>query len=128
MAYATEQDVLTRYEAAPADPGDAKLTMALDDASALIDGYLAGRYPVPIAQPPQILCGLCVDVSIYNLARSHDGLTEDIRARYEDALRYLRSVAKGEIELPGQEPQAGSGTGAVVLSGPPRLFGRGKGW
>ncbi len=121
--YATEQDVLSRAEVS-AEAGDEVLQMATGDASAFIDGHLAGRYALPLANPPTILKALAVDVAIYNLARDHAGLTEDIRQRFEDAKSYLRSVARGEIKLPGQDLTSDDGPGSASFSSSPRRFGR----
>lgn len=132
MPYAMEQDVLERWPGAPADAGDASLARALDDASALIDTYLAKRWEVPLAAPPRPLVSLCVDLACYLLARSDGEVSEDIRKRYEDALAMLKDVARGALDLPGLDGtpsgDGASGPGAVVLAGAERLFGRDKGW
>lgn len=130
--YATEQDVLERWDGVPVDAGDPAFTRALDDASALIDTYLSRRWEVPLEVPPRLLVTVCVDIASYLLCRTDNALSEDIRQRYDDALALLKSVARGELDLPGLEStpsgDGASGPGAVVLSGPERLFGRGKGW
>jgi len=133
MPYAIKQDIIDRWPAAPADPGDAALDTAIEDASALIDTYLAKRWDVPITAPPRSLVNLCVDLACYLLSRSDGQLSEDIRKRHEDALATLKDVAGGALDLPGLDSApSGEGTiagpGAVVMAGPERIFGRGKGW
>lgn len=132
MPYATESDVIDRWPEAPVDPGDAALVTALDDATALIDTYLAKRWELPIAEPPRSLKSLCVDMACYFLARNDSAVTDDLRKRYEDALAMLKDVAKGVLDLPGMStaPEDSSGTagGAVVIEGPERVFKRNDGW
>lgn len=135
MAYATAADLrarvpaqilidLTDEDGAAID--DAVLDRRLADASAVIDGYLGGRYPLPLAVVPPILVGLACTIAYYQLlGRSPAGVTEDLRKRYEDAIRYLEQVAAGRIslgipavELPQVEP------GVLLTSGSERRFTR----
>ncbi|MEC5319306.1 phage protein Gp36 family protein [Brenneria populi subsp. brevivirga] len=81
------------------DIDDAVLNGALDRASAEIDSYLAGRYPVPWPDTPRILVGRCCDIARYILCGAGTQMTDEIRARYEDAIRYLERVADGRITL-----------------------------
>ncbi|PKG72986.1 DUF1320 domain-containing protein, partial [Shewanella sp. GutCb] len=39
------------------------LDVALNDATALINGYLAGRYTLPLPTPPAMLERLCCDIA-----------------------------------------------------------------
>lgn len=73
------------------------LDVALDDATALINGYLAGRYTLPLATPPEMLERLCCDIARYGLY--DNGASEQISKRYDDAVRYLEQVAAGKITL-----------------------------
>jgi phage gp36-like protein len=122
--YATAQDVLNRSEVNAAEDSDV-LQLAIEDASAFIDGHLAGRYGLPLGSAPAILTTLAVDIAIYNLARDDGMLTEDIRKRFEDAKSYLRAVARGEIRLPGLEDRAAhDGPGLASFASSPRRFWR----
>ena len=129
--YATEDDLLTRAPEVDADPGDAKIVTALADASSLIDTYLCKRWAVPIAEPPSILVNLCIDLACYKLSRPDSALSEDTRKRHEDAIKLLEKVSAGTVDLPGMDtpddPEDVS-SGAVVISGPQRLFGRNRGY
>ena len=65
MRYAETSDLILRYgepelsiltDLTGAGVVDTdKCNVVLDDASALIDGYLAGRYPLPLAHVPTAL-------------------------------------------------------------------------
>lgn len=108
--YATPADVAARYPARDlaqlTSPDglvtdDAVLATALAGASAIIDGYLSARYPLPLAAPPAILGELAVDIALYRLMvnRREDDIA-DARARYEDAIKWLSKLAEGKIDLP----------------------------
>lgn len=78
---------------------DDVLNGGLERATATIDSYLAGRYPVPWTDTPGILTGKCCDIARYELTGAQTQNTEEIRQRYEDAIRYLGDVADGRITL-----------------------------
>lgn len=132
MAYATVQDLTDRFGEAelialtdradpPAGAVDATVAAkALDDASQLIDGYLAGRYALPLASVPSLLVTLCGDIARYRLHT--DSAEGEPKARYDDAIRLLRDISGGRLtlQIAGAEPAA---TGGQVLhAAPERVF------
>jgi len=76
---------------------EAAVTVALTDASSLIDGYLAGRYPLPLAHVPSALVPICCDIARHRLYGEQ--APEQIGKRFEAALAFLKSVGKGELAL-----------------------------
>ncbi|EEH5170503.1 DUF1320 domain-containing protein [Salmonella enterica] len=106
--YATVADMVQRFgerhcaelTRAPRDGIDeAVMTNALIQASAEIDGYLVALYPTPWPDTPRILVGRCCDIARYQLTTAGRPLTDEIRLRYEDAIRFLEKVAAGTIRL-----------------------------
>ena len=73
------------------------LDQALSDASAEIDGYIGGRYPLPLADAPPVLVRVCCDIARYFLHDEH--APERVAKRYDDAIKFLKSLGKGEISL-----------------------------
>ena len=76
------------------------IDQALADASAEIDGYLDGRFALPLNDVPLVLNRLACDVAMYRLQSLrpiHD--MADARKRYEDAVALLVRVARGEVTL-----------------------------
>ena len=70
---------------------------AIKDASADIDGYLQGRYALPLEVTVPKLTHTACDIARYYL---HDRKpTEHITKRYEVAIRWLEQVARGTIKL-----------------------------
>lgn len=85
---------------------EAVINQAISDASALVDGYLSGRYPVPLSPAPAILVGYACDLARYNLfpdANLDDSNT--VRIRQRDAIRFLELVGQGKLSL-GKTPVA----------------------
>jgi len=140
VSYATAQDMINRYpnrdlvQLTDEDPtattvNDIPITQALADASAEIDGYIEGRFTLPLADPPAVLNRLTTDIAMYrmqSLRPLHD--LEDARKRYEDAVAMLVKVAAGELTLglsaDGQEPPVSEMEEKV--QGPNRVFSRKK--
>ncbi|CDH07229.1 conserved hypothetical protein [Xenorhabdus bovienii str. oregonense] len=98
---------------------------ALTRASAEIDGYLVGRYATPWPDTPRILVGRCGDIARYHLTTAHRIMSEEIRLRYEDAIRFLEKVAAGQISLGRTDNgQMIPSTPQMVFGSSPRQFGR----
>lgn len=130
MAYATQQDMIDRFEKAEliqlTDRDNVGvidtvvLAQALADADAKIDGYLASRYVLPLATPvTKTLTRIACDVARYYLYDNH--ATDEVRRRYEDAEKFLVSLGKGEITL-GPDPASTIELGSPQASGPLRSF------
>lgn len=125
MTYATQQILADRYSTRAlielSDRGDvvtgqintAVIDRALTDADALIDGYLASKYSLPLASVPPLVVDLAAKIAFYNL---HPHATDEkVRADYQDAMRMLRDIASGAIRIPsaGIEPATTGSSGAV---------------
>lgn len=80
------------------------LGQALSDAAAEINGYLQGRYRLPLANPPMVLKRIACDIARYYLY--DDKPIEQVRTRYEDAVKFLMAVAKGQVSLGLNEDDA----------------------
>lgn len=135
MSYATVADLQDRLGAARlvqlTDLGDPPVGLvvaavaqkALDDASGEIDGYLAGRYPLPLATAPAVLRVYCIAIAHYRLLGS--SADEVAREDYKAAIAYMRSVAKGEIPLmPPAEAPLAQGVGPVLFDAGSKVMGR----
>ncbi len=111
VTYATQDDIAALYgqellaivgDRAGDGTIDAEaVTAALEMATSEIDTYLAARYNVPLASVPPYIKQICIDIAVYRLAHSDAPRTEEMRRRYEDAIRFLTAFAKGTVEVPG---------------------------
>lgn len=70
-------------------------------ASTLIDGYLRGRYTLPLDTQFPLLKILCIDISVYRLysRRMRDEMPEVIENAYKNAISTLRDIQKGVVSL-----------------------------
>jgi phage gp36-like protein len=79
---------------------EAAVNRALDEASTLIDSYIARIVTLPFdGAIPKSLRRPCVDITLYMLAMDPLARTDEHRRRYEDAIKWLQGVAKGDITL-----------------------------
>ncbi|MBP3847446.1 DUF1320 domain-containing protein [bacterium] len=70
-------------------------------ASTLIDGYLRGRYTLPLNIHFPLLRVLCIDISVYRLysRRMRNEMPEVIEQNYKNAVQTLKDIQKGVITL-----------------------------
>lgn len=126
MPYATQADLIQRFgEEELIQLTDRALTgqvergavnAALADADAAIEGYLAGRYAVPVSPIPALLRRLACDMARFFL--HGNAATEPVRQAYEDAQRMLKDLADGRAVLVGAAPAA---SGAVPAASPGKV-------
>lgn len=103
---------LTDRASPPAGEIDADVVArALADTDALIDGYISGRYKLPLAETPPLLADLAQAVAIYKL-HAHVA-PEKIVKDYEAAVSTLKLISAGTVRLPveGVEPAASGSSG-----------------
>jgi phage gp36-like protein len=133
MSYATLQQLIDRYgqdvivqvtdrATPPAGAIDQDVVdRALADTAALIDGYLAGRYQLPLATTPSLVIDLALQIAIYKLHRFAPD--EKIKADYDAAMKMLRELAQGivRLDVAGIEPES-AGKNDVLVESPDRMF------
>jgi phage gp36-like protein len=134
MAYVTQQQLIDRFGEAEliqltdrentGSVDTAVLDQAIADAGAEYDGYLASRYQLPISPVPAIIALYVGDVVRYRLY--DDGATEEVRKRYEDAIKFARMVGEGKLRLGAAVDEPVAAGGAQMESGG-RVFGRDQG-
>lgn len=133
MSYATQADLELRFKQQELieltdETGigaiDAEaIAVVLADTDAEINTFLAGRYSLPLTQTSPELVRLACDIARYRLFDTR--ATDQVKARYDDAVKKLRDVATGKASLgidQASQPVAVAG-GATITSGG-RDFGR----
>lgn len=105
--YGTKPDMIARYgeeeliqltdRVAAGVIDDTVLDQARADAAAEIDGYLAGRYQLPLAEVPPSLVRVACEIARYHLY--DDAVTDNVKDRYDNAVRFLRALAKGDVTM-----------------------------
>lgn len=131
MSYATKQDMINRFgaeeliqltdESGAGDIDDDMLDRAFADADADINGYLAGRYAVPLANTPPVVTRLACEIARYHLYNK--AAPETVAQRYKDAIRTLEGIAKGLIGI-GLDALGApiAPSGAPEFNAPERVF------
>lgn len=82
-------------------------------ADTLIDGYLRGRYTLPLQTLPEIVKVIAIDLAIYRLysRRFHTDMPESIKDKYKNSIKLLEQIQKGivslGIETVGTPPELG---------------------
>lgn len=134
MGYCTAQDLIARFgeeellRIVPDETGEAidlaAVALACDDAAGEIDGYAAAAgYPTPLSPVPRIVAAYAADIARYRLY--DDAATEQVTKRFNDAIRFLRAVANGDVTL-GVKDTAPAGSGGVAqFEGGRKAFGGG---
>lgn len=122
MPYATLQDLVDRFAddeliriSDRDDTGAINadvVAVKLADADAEIDGYLAGRYTLPLTTVPETLRRIACDVARYHLYDNR--VTDTVQKRYDAAIKFLEMVARGQVQL-GVDT---GGTAPTVSAGP----------
>lgn len=117
----TSRAAWTPEEIAVADLAAGVVAAALADASALIDGYLASRYTLPLSAIPLPLKRVAGDAARYYLM--DDKATEEVRDRFSALNKLLQQIRDGKFTLGAEDPappQAGSP--AVSAGAPSRVM------
>ena len=96
---------------------------AIAEADGVIDGYLAGRYDLPLASPPALLKTIACDLILYALHWVEP--PEGLRNRKNDAIKMLQSIADGKLVLDGRTPSTDTPQwgDALAVTTDPRKMG-----
>lgn len=112
------------------EPETVKINASISSAETEFDSYAGSSYPLDVlhalSPTPVVVVDCCVDLAIHALAQMDEGLmTDAIRRRYEDRIKWLILLAAGKVKIPlPADPDAlGPGDAAQQTSNP-RLFTR----
>lgn len=74
----------------------------IEYADTLINSYLSGKYTVPLSTVPDLVKQLSIDLSVFRLysRRLSLQMPEGLTARYNEAIRLLRDIQAGRMDLP----------------------------
>ena len=135
MPYATQADIVAVYgeqelllladrnRDGAADPD--VVDVALADAAEEIDGYLSAQYDLPLDEAgSRPLRRIAVDIACYRLPPTDALVTDERRARYRDAVRYLERVSEGKIRLGVGDDESAHPTRIRMTSRERRVSGR----
>ena len=128
MPYCTQSQLIQRFGEAmlialtdradvPAGVVDgAVVTRGIAEADAMIDGYLGGRYALPLAATPALIANLSQVITLWILHLSEP--EAKVKADHDAAMRSLRDIAQGVIRIPdaaGIEPVSSGASGVQIV-------------
>lgn len=101
---------------------------ALDAASAEADDYLRARYTLPLSAYPDSLKARVVDMAVFRLMKRRgynpeNGNDNLIAKAYDDAMVWLKQVARGEVVLGATDATPSTYEGAPEVN-----TGTARGW
>lgn len=71
----------------------------ITSSSTLIDGYLRGRYSLPLSGGQDIIKSIAITISHYKLKERRNKTSEADNKKYDEAISRLKDIAKGVIIL-----------------------------
>lgn len=71
----------------------------ISDVTQIIDGYLRGRYELPLTKEHSILKKICIDIVKYELYKRRGKVFDNIQNFYQDGIATLEKIQKGMIIL-----------------------------
>ena len=99
---------------------------ALEDASNEVDSYIGSVYKLPLNPVPGIVVTYTGIIGLYRMSLETGSYTEEKRKRYEDAIRWLRDVAKGVASLDGEVEAQPKSSGGIRYFTEAREYSRTK--
>jgi phage gp36-like protein len=96
---------------------ETKVLDAIEYAEQLINGYLRGRYPVPLEPAPELIKRLAVDLAVFQLysRRFELDMPQSMIDRRKEIIRLLEQIQAGKVLL-GIETQDSPGHGYYKTS------------
>ncbi len=78
-----------------------RVSDAIQYADQLIDGYLRGRYTLPLNPVPTLIKKLSIDLAVFHLyaRRFEIEMPPSMMDRYKNAIKLLEQIQKGLISL-----------------------------
>lgn len=125
--YATKTDIVNLYGAMLLDliadrnndgrSEDSVVAAALTASTEEINGFLSQRYTLPIEPTPPMFKQFCIDMAVYRMTPLDDARTEEMRKRYDDAIKRLTMIANGDlgIGIPEDEVDQPGGKGTAGI-------------
>ena len=98
----SRDDLENHYDYQDIEPDWAVVDKAISHACQVADGYLAGRYALPLQSVPTLLNTWCGDIARYWLHKRRINASEmpkTLQTAYDDALKMLNLVQNAQMHL-----------------------------
>lgn len=132
--YCTQDDLIRRFgedelidltDRSASGQVDANtIAEAITDAAAIMDSYLQPRYRgrMPFSPVPAVLERIACNLVRYYLYTNHK--PDEVAKPYDEALKFLESVASGRVSIGSSEEEAPTTGGLPEMQSDGRTFGR----
>lgn len=99
------------------------VALAINDATSTINGYLGGRFDLPLSTVPTVLTRICAELARFHL---YDDVCPDrVKDIHMNNIRFLEKVGKGELSLGLSDTnQSQEGDDDIVIESTGGVFGR----
>ncbi len=114
MSYCDQDDILEQIseselidltdDIGAGSVNDAVLARAIADADAEIDSYCGARYTVPFSPTPLMIRRMSVDIAVWRLFTRRGVEAPGRKEQYDNAIRFLKDVAKGLVTIGADAP------------------------
>lgn len=121
LRVATEEELIQLTGAGLGVIDEGAVSAAAETAAIEIDPYLAGKTAVPLAEVPDPVRRLACILTRYNLYTSDP--TEHVQRQYDAAIRTLRGIADGTLQIGASVPALPEDDGPQFDALPP-VWGR----
>jgi len=102
-----------------------RITGAIEDADTTVDSYIRKLYATPLTTTPNTIRKVSVDLAVFNLHGRRDGeldLPESVRMRHTEAIRMLKGINTGAIDVGIEAVPASSAKSVADADGATRVF------
>lgn len=108
---------------------ETRINAIIADASELIDGFLRGRYTLPLSPVPTVIKTIAKEITIYRifLRKKRQTITKEMTDNYNAQIKLLEKIQKGEITLGVDEtptPEQGEGAYKTNKTSEDRVFSK----
>lgn len=93
---------LTNDEPRATEPNDEVIQAAIHYACDLVDGYLRGRYPLPLKSVPTVLPPLCINIArhfLHSRRINRADFPKTLETAYNATLKTLEAIRDGKIHI-----------------------------
>lgn len=97
-----------------------RLGARLLEATALVDGYAAKRYETPLSPVPEVIKGICADLTRHML--HGDNVSDVVADRARQARSSLKDISGGNMVLAASEVTTTATSGTPDFISPARVF------
>lgn len=118
--FGIEETVRLTDEAGSGRIDKARITGALVDAQAMAEGWLAGRFSLPITPTPPLVATAILDLAMLRLHRGE--APAGVTSAGKQAILTLEALGKGTMTLPGSATPATAPADPVVYATSGRQF------